>query len=72
MTFLVSQLLESTTLKNKKKIYVPYDIAYKKMKLKKSFIIVKELFKKKDSLKEAKKQNCDYILNKYGKLRKVN
>ena len=72
MTFLVSQLLESTTFKNRKKIYVPYNIDYKKIKFKKSFIIIKELFSKKDTLKEAKKQNCNYILNKYGKLKKVN
>ena len=72
MTFLVSQLLESTTFKNRKKIYVPYNIDYKKIKLKKSFIIIKELFSKKNTLKEAKKQNCNYILNKYGKLKKVN
>ena len=72
MTFLVSQLLESTTFKNRKKIYVPYNIDYKKIKLKKSFIIIKELFSKKNTLKEAKKQNCSYILNKYGKLKKVN
>jgi len=72
MTFLVSQLLESTTFSNKKKIYVPYNIEYKKIKLKKSFIIIKELFAKKDINKEAQKQNCDFILNKNGKLIKVN
>ena len=72
MTFLVSQLLESTSFKNREKIYVPYNIEYKKIKLKKSFIIIKELFANKDILKEAKKQNCNYILNKNGKLKKVN
>ena len=71
MTFLVSQLLESTSLKKKEKIYVPYNIDYKKIKLKKSFIIIKELFKKKEALKEAKIQKCDYILNKNGKIKKV-
>ena len=72
MTFLVSQLLESTTFSNKKKIYVPYNMEYKKIKFKKSFIIIKELFAKKDINKEAQKQNCDFILNKNGKLIKVN
>ena len=72
MTFLVSQLLESTTFRYREKIYVPYDIEHKKIKLKKSFIIIKELFANKDILKEAKKQNCNYILNKNGKLKKVN
>ena len=72
MTFLVSQLLESTTFKYKEKIYVPHNIEYKKIKFKKSFIIIKELFANKDILKEAKKQNCDYILNKNGRLKKVN
>ena len=36
------------------------------------FIIIKELFANKNMLKEAKKQNCNYILNKNGKLKKVN
>tara|TARA_X000000950_G_scaffold46348_1_gene53087 strand:+ start:410 stop:1534 length:1125 start_codon:yes stop_codon:yes gene_type:complete len=72
MTFLVSQLLEATTFKYKEKIYVPYNIDYKKITLKKSFIIIKELFANKDILKEAKKQNCNYILNKNGKIKKVN
>ena len=72
MTFLVSQLLESTTFKNREKIYVPHNVDYKKIKLKKSFIIIKELFANKDILKEAKKQNCNYILNKNGRLKKVN
>jgi ATP phosphoribosyltransferase regulatory subunit len=72
MTFLVSQLLESTTFKNREKIYIPYNVEYKKIKLKKSFIIIKELFAKKDILKEAKKQSCNYILNKNGRLKKVN
>ena len=72
MTFLVSQLLESTAFKNREKIYVPYGIGYKKTKLKKSFIIIKELFANKDIFKEAKKQNCNYILNKNGTLKKVN
>ncbi len=72
ITFLVSQLLDSTTLKNREKIYVPYDIDHKKIKLKKSYIIIKELLAKKDILKEAKMQNCNYILNKNGKLKKVN
>ncbi len=71
MTFLVSQLLESTTFKKKEKIYIPHNIDYKKIKFKKSFIIINELFEKKDSLTEAKKQNCDFILNKNGKLIKV-
>ena len=71
MTFLVSQLLESTSFKYREKIYVPHNIQYKKIKLKKSFIIIKELFANKDILKEAKKQNCNYILNKNGKLKKV-
>ena len=30
MTFLVSQLLESTTFKKREKVYVPYNINYKK------------------------------------------
>ena len=72
MTFLVSQLLESTNFKNREKIYVPFNVEHKKMNLKKSFIIIKELFAKKDILKEAKKQNCSFILNKSGKLKKVN
>ena len=72
MTFLVSQLLESTTFKNREKIYVPHNVDYKKIKLKKSFIIIKELFANKDILKEAKKQKCNYILNKNGRLKKVN
>jgi len=71
MTFLVSQLVESTNFRAKEKIYVPFNIDYKKIKIKKSFIIIKELFAKKNILKEAKKQNCDYILNKNGKLKKV-
>ena len=72
MTFLVSQLLGSTNFKNREKIYIPYNIDNKKIKLKKSFILIKELFARKDKLKEAKKQNCNYILNKNGKLKKVN
>ena len=72
MTFLVSQLLESTKFKNKEKVYVPFNVTHTKIKLKKSFIIIKELFAKKDILKEAKKQSCNYILNKNGRLKKVN
>ncbi len=72
MTFLVSQLLESTSFRNKEKVYVPYNVEYKKIKLKKSFIIIKELFAKKNTLKEAKKQSCNYILDKNGRLKKVN
>ena len=55
-------------------LYINYKFLHliKKIKLKKSFIIIKELFANKDILKEAKKQNCDYILNKNGKLKKVN
>ena len=71
MTFLVSQLLESTNFKNREKVYVPFDVEHKKIKLKKSCIIIKELFAKKDILKEAKKQNCNYILRKNGRLKKV-
>ena len=72
MTFLVSQLLKSTNFKNREKIYIPYNVDNKKIKLKKSFILIKELFAKKDNLKEAKNQNCNYILYKNGKLKKVN
>jgi ATP phosphoribosyltransferase regulatory subunit len=72
MTFLVSQLLESTNFKNRERVYSPFNVEYKKIKLKKSFIIIKELFAKKNILKEAKKQSCDYILNKNGRLKKVN
>ena len=72
MTFLVSKLLESTTYEYREKIYVPYDIEHKKIKFKKSFIIIKELYANKNILKEAKKQNCNYILYKNGRLKKVN
>ena len=37
-----------------------------------NFIIIKELFASKNTLKEAKKQNCNYILNKNGKLSRLN
>ena len=72
MTFLISQLLESTNFKNREKVYVPFNVPYNKIKLKKSLIIIKELFAKKNILKEAKKQSCNYILNKNGRLKKVN
>ncbi len=72
MTFLVSQLLETTNFKNKEKIYVPFNVECKNIKLKKSFIIIKELFANKNILKEAKRQNCNYILDKNGRLKKVN
>ena len=72
MTFLVSQLLESTKFKNKEKVYVPFNVQHNKIKLKKSLIIIKELYAKKNILKEAKKQSCSYILNKNGRLKKVN
>ena len=71
MTFLVSQLLESTNFNNREKVYVPFNVAQEKIKLKKSFVIIKELFAKKDILKEAKKQSCNYILNENGRLKKV-
>jgi hypothetical protein len=71
MTFLVSQLLESTNFKKREKVYVPYNVAHEKIKLRKSFIIIKELFAKKNILKEAKKQSCNYILNENGRLKKV-
>ena len=72
MTFLVSQLLESTNFKNREKVYVPFNVQHNKIKLKKSLIIIKELYAKKNILKEAKKQSCSYILNKNGRLKKVN
>lgn len=72
ITFLVSQLLESISFKSRDRIYVPFNTELKRINFKKSFIIIKELFNKKDILKEAKKQNCNYILNKNGKLKKVN
>jgi len=72
MTFLVSQLLEITNFNNKEKIYVPFNVECKNIELKKSFIIIKELFANKNILKEAKKQSCNYILNKNGRLKKVN
>ena len=64
MTFLISQLLDSTNFKNREKVYVPFNVEHQKIKLNKSYIIIKELFAKKNLLKEAKKQSCNYILNK--------
>ncbi|OUU61335.1 MAG: hypothetical protein CBC22_07805 [Alphaproteobacteria bacterium TMED62] len=72
MTFLVSQLLASTNFKKKEKAYVPFNTDLSKIKLKKSLIIIKELYSKKNKLTEAKKQKCDFILNKNGKLEKIN
>ena len=72
MTFLVSQLLNCTKFKKKKRVYVPYNIDSSKIKLKKSIILIRELYAKKNNLIEAKKQNCDFILYKNGKLKKIN
>ena len=72
MTFLISQLLTCTKFKNKEKVYVPYNTDLSKIKLKKSVILIRELYAKKNNLIEAKKQNCDFILNKNGKLKKIN
>ncbi len=71
MTFLISQLLTCTKFKRKEKVYVPYKTDLSKIKFKKSIIIIKELYGNKNKLIEAKKQNCDYILNKNGKLKKI-
>ena len=72
ITFLISQLLASTKFKKKEKVYVPYKTDLSKIKFKKSIIIIRELYAKKNTLIEAKKQKCDFILNKNGKLKKIN
>ena len=71
MTFLVSPLLSSTSYKKKIKVYVPYNLKTKEIKNKKNIIIIKELFPKKNPISEAKKQECNFILNKNGKFDKV-
>ena len=72
MTFLISQLISTFNYKMKEKVYVPFNINSEIIKMKSSYILIKELFLKKNSLIEAKKQGCKFILTKNGKLRKVN
>ena len=54
------------------KVYVPFNTDLSKIKLKRSIVIIRELYAKKNTLIEAKKQKCDFILNKNGKLKKIN
>ena len=71
ITFLVNKIIESVILKNKKKIYVPYNIDNFSKNLYKKNILIKELFPNKQPSVEAKKQKCDYVLKNNGKLEKV-
>ncbi len=71
ITFLVNKIIESVELKEKKRVYVPYNINNLSKALYKKNIVIKELFPNKKSLVEAKKQKCDYILKDNGKLEKV-
>ncbi len=71
ITFLVNKIIGSVTLKNKKRIYVPYDEENIPRKLYGKNILIKELFPNKKSSLEAKKQKCDFILKNNGKLEEV-
>ena len=71
ITFLVNKIIESVVLKEKKKVYVPYNIDRVPKNLYKISILIKELFPNKNSSVEAIKQKCDYILKNNGKLEKV-
>ena len=71
ITFLVSHLVNSISYKKNLKVYVPYSLNASSKKLNKSIIVIKELFPGKNALKEAKKHDCDYMLNKNGQLKKV-
>ncbi len=72
MTFLISQLIVSTNYKKNLRVYVPYNIDSDNMKIKKNIVLVKELYPRKNIVLEANKQNCKFILNANGKLKKVN
>ena len=70
VTIMVNKLLMSIERKKDKKVYVPYDIpneSLKKFKKSKN-IFIRELFPRKNSKIEAKRFNCQYILQKNGKL----
>jgi len=71
ISFLVNKIITSVTMLKKEKVYVPYNVSHHNNKIKKSYILIKELFDKKNHLIEAKKQNCNYVLNKNGTLKKV-
>ena len=71
ITFLVNKIINSVTLKEKKRIYIPYSVKNLSKKICEKYILIKELFPNKKSSLEAKKQKCDFILKNNGKLEKV-
>lgn len=71
ITFLINKIIGSVTLKDKKKVYVPYNTENLSKKLYVNNILIRELFPSKKPYVEAKKQKCDFILKNNGKLEKV-
>tara|TARA_A100001011_G_C14243651_1_gene814447 strand:+ start:58 stop:1179 length:1122 start_codon:yes stop_codon:yes gene_type:complete len=71
VTFLLNKIIESVKIKKQKKVYIPYTIKNKSIKIHRNFIQIKELFPKKNARKEALKQGCDYMLKSNGELEKV-
>lgn len=71
-TIMLNKVIESIILEKRKRVYVPFNFETTKLfKNNKKFVFVKELSPQKMHLKAAKKLNCDYLLNKNGKIIKV-
>ena len=72
ISLMINKISDVMHYSSEKRVYVPYKNNNTRFLNKfKNKIFVKELFPNKNSLVEAKKQSCFYILTKEGKLEKI-
>ena len=70
ISLMINKISDVIKYNSEKRVYVPYKNTRISNKFKNK-VFVKELYPNKNSLVEAKKQSCFYILTKQGKLEKI-